>query len=746
MTLRICVFRVLANTAVALIVPVAATAQDAVDGDVESAARVAPAVRTAAPPVVDGSLDDTAWADGTLLVDFIQSEPREGDPVSEHTEVRVVYDDDALYIGAWLHDNTADRIVPGERRRDASLSSSDAFLMIVDTYRDGQNGFVFGTNPSGIEYDGQVTNEGRGGGQGRQQGGAAGGFNINWDGSWRVATSRDENGWYAEFRIPLSTLRYGGGSPQTWGINFARNIAHTNEEAFWAAIPRQFNLYRLSFAGTLEGLEIPPQRNVSVTPYALTSAQRRYDVDQEFDYPYEIGADAKIGVTRGLTLDLTYNTDFAQVEVDEEQVNLTRFNLFFPEKRPFFLENAGLFSVGSSSSAQMFFSRRIGVGPTGQIIPIQGGGRLTGRAGGVDVGLLHIRTDGTEDADHTNAFSVARVSKELPNRSRIGGFFGYRGSNAPGDDYNRSYAVDGRLGIGNAFTLDAMVAGTETPDVSGSEHAITFQGNYQTADVNVRAGYNEIGENFNPEVGFIPRRGYRGVSTHGMYYLRTPQISWLRELRPHASYDVTYAFDGFKLTETLHLDSHVEWEDGMFFSPAFDYVVEGLTEPFEISPGVFVPAGTYSGWMAAWRFNTSENRTFWLDMEADAGSLYSGSLIGGAVGLNYRQGSTITGSLSVGYNDIDLPEGDFTTTLLQGRLSYAFTPSIFAQSLIQYNEQTQLWSGNVRFGWLNTAGTGLFLVYNEIQETGTGIRDVLGPRERAFFVKFTHQFDLLRGY
>ena len=278
----------------------------------------------------DGRLDDEAWTLGEPITEFFQREPVEGEPVSERTEVRILADAEALYVGAWLYDRSADEIVTGERLRDANIQVADHFGVILDTYQDRQNGFIFTATPSAIEYDGQVVNEGVGGGRvagsSRQQRGASGGFNLNWDGSWEVATSRDGEGWYAEFKIPFATLRYAGGSVQTWGLNMVRRIRRRNEESFWAPIPRQYNLMRLSMAGDLTGVPVPVQRAITVSPYALGSAERDYvNAPGDTDYPSDVGVDAKVTLTPSLSLDLTANTDFAQVEVDERRTNLTRF-------------------------------------------------------------------------------------------------------------------------------------------------------------------------------------------------------------------------------------------------------------------------------------------------------------------------------------------------------------------------------------------------------------------------------------
>ena len=332
-----------------------------------------PTIATAAEvtdaPVIDGRPDEAVWRQAGVMTGFTQRVPFDGQPASERTEVRVIFDDEALYVGVWAFDSQADAITYGEQIRDYEVNQSDAIVFVLDTYNDDQNGFVFGTTPTGIEYDGQVANEGRGGGrfQGggfnsrrRFQSGSGGGFNKNWDGSWTVATTTDGDGWYAEFRIPFNTLRYGAES-ETWGFNVIRRIRRLNEEAFWTPVPREFNLYRLNYAGDLQGLRPPFRRLATVTPYVLASTGRDYTAATSFSQDGNLGGEVKLQVTQGLTLDVTYNTDFAQVEVDDQQLNLTRFSLNFPEKRPFFLENAGFFNVGGggadSSSADGSGSR-----------------------------------------------------------------------------------------------------------------------------------------------------------------------------------------------------------------------------------------------------------------------------------------------------------------------------------------------------------------------------------------------------
>jgi len=725
-----------------LLAPPALAAQAGPASSGPTASRVGAAARPSAPLAIDGRLDDVSWQAAMPLSDFVQRFPFEGRPASERTEVRVLADESAVYVGVWAFDSEPGAIVEGESIRDASLDQSDAVVLIFDTFADRRNGFVFGTNPSGIEHDGQVVNEGEGGGGGgagnRQQGGAGGGFNRNWDGSWDVATSRDERGWYAEFRIPFSTLRYGSGDTQSWGFNVARRIRRHNEESLWSPVATQFSLYRVSSAGTLQGLAPPAQRTATVTPYVLGSSQRDWVAgDPGYDETGELGADAKVQLTQGLTLDVTYNTDFAQVEVDEAQINLTRFSIRFPEKRPFFLENSGLFTLGVGQ-AEMFFSRRIGI-ESGVQVPVQGGARVSGRAAGLNIGLLHIRTDDAAGIAPEQGYSVARIARELPNRSRIGGIFVHKDAST-GD--NSTFGIDGQIGIGEAITFSSFGGWTDTPGLSGQSHIVSASGGYSGRDLRLNANFREVGDAFNPEVGFAPRVDYRYYQAMWMYVIRPPSI--FRELRPHMSWE-TYRNlgTGFEESALVHVDMHFEFPGGGLFSPATDYVIEGLDQPFEVSDGVIVPAGTYEGWDAAWRFNTDQSATLSFNGGIDWGSFLSGTRRGGFGALTYRFGDSFTSSVRYEHNDVDLPEGDFVTRLLTWRTAYFFTPRVYLQGLVQYSDQADTWGANVRFGWLNTAGTGLFIVFNEARGVGPLERDT--PLNRGLIIKFNRQFDIWRG-
>ncbi|MEE8348115.1 MAG: DUF5916 domain-containing protein, partial [Acidobacteriota bacterium] len=671
------------------------------------------------PPILDGDvLNDPVWAVAQPVGDFYQTRPDEGNPSSQKTEVRIVFTRDTLYVGVVCYDDDPADIIVTEGRRDSSLSDSDAFEIILDTFLDRQNGFLFATNPAGIEYDAQVNNEGQGGGPqrwGNSPGRSGAGFNLNWDGSWEVSTRITPIGWSAEFSIPFRTLRYPQKEGQTWGLNFKRSIRRRNETTYWAPLSRQYDLVRLSLAGTLSGVETPSQQNLQVTPYVLGEIRERGSLENT-QWLGDMGADLKYSLTPSLTLDLTYNTDFAQVEADVQQINLNRFNLFFPEKRPFFLENAGLFTMGSPQEVELFFSRRIGIGPVGEQIPVLGGARLTGKVGGTDVGFLNMQTEEAGDLTQANNYTVARVRRELPNRSSLGAMFTNRqgtGDLAADDDHNRSFAIDGRWGIGQSGQLAGFAARTFTPEVDRGEHAFKFGGTINTPAWRLDSHYTEVGENFNPEMGFLRRRDFRKMDYSIFHFYRPDDLWGLLEIRPHTSFQSFWNLEGLQETARLHAGSHWEWRNGWGAETGMNIIKEVVSNPFEIFPGVEVPIGTYDDTEARWIVNTDMAARLSLRLTFTHGGFFGGDRVGTVTQVKFRLQETFSADLNWEWNDIDLPGGDFVTNLARLRLNYSFSPQMFLQSLIQYNDRDDLWSMNLRFGWIQAANAGLFLVYND---------------------------------
>jgi len=697
----------------------------------------------ATTPLVDGDvLGDGAWSAVSPATGFWQIQPDDGQAATQRTEVYVGFTDTSLYIGVVAYDTNPDHIIVTDSRRDSNLDNTDAFLVIIDGLLDRQNGFVFGTNAAGIEYDGQVIKEATGSGGTFGDGG----FNKNWDGTWRVQSKIGDFGWSAEFEIPFRALRFGSDEKQDWGINFQRNIRRNNEVAFWAPLERNRNLYRVSEAGTLRGVVSPAQRNLQITPYVLGSTHRgRVQEDGETvktnETDSDFGFDVKYSITPSLTLDGTYNTDFAQVEADEQQINLDRFNLFFPEKRPFFLENAGLFSVGVSRQVEVFFSRKIGISDDGDVLPVEGGARLSGKIGErTNIGLLHMATDAVAEIAPGYRFTVARISQELPNRSAIGAIITNRDSDGSNDDDNRAYAVDGRWGIGDNITLEAWLAKTETPGLTGKDDAFNIEGNFSSAEWTADLRYTEVGKDFNPEIGFLSRTDYRNTRAFLMRVIRPDDLWGLLELRPHISYTGFWKFDGFQETGYLHVDNHWVYRTGTEIHTGVNFTKSGVIDRFEIVDGVWIEPGTYNHTEVQLVFFTDESKPFSFGLHTNIGGRFGGDHVSIEPFLSYRIGETFRSEFSFNYNELDLPVdgGDFTVNRARLRLSYSFTPKIQLQALLQYNDNDGTLDTNIRFSWLRSASSGLYLVYNEVDESDTGLE----PSGREFILKYSYIFDV----
>ena len=712
------------------------------------------AVATQEAPFLDGVvLGDPVWDGVAPATDFRQTQPDEGAPASERTEVRLVFTESTLYVGVVCYDRNPGSIAIADSRRDASLDDGDSVQFILDTFLDRQSGFVFGTSPAGQEYDGQVVNagEGRLGRSSTTSSGSGAGFNGNWDGVWDVRTSLSDSGWSAEFAIPFRTLSYPARAVQTWGMNVQRNIRRRNEIVYWAPLPRQYNLLRLSMAGQVSRIRPPAVgRDLKIVPYVAGDLTRS-DERRKTTTLGDAGVDLKYNVSPALTLDLTYNTDFAQVEVDQQQINLDRFNLFFPEKRPFFLENAGVFSVssvrqvagGNPGQTELFFSRRIGIGPGGREIPILGGARLSGKVSdAVSVGLLNMQTEGVAGVAPANNFTVARASHDLPNSSQVGAILVNRqatGALAGSRDFNRTYGVDGRVGLGQNSQIAGFAAATETPGLEGSDHAYNVAWDHNSERWRFTLGYVEVADNFNPEVGFLRRKGFRNVDSGFSFITRPRGISWLHQVRPHATFNRFWNFNGFQESSFLHIDNDLEFADSSLVKTAWNVTGEGVTEPFEISKGVIVPVGVYDHNEAQLAYESNRGAPVSLGVRARIGGFFGGHRATVGPTLSVRTGDRFNASLQWSRNDVDLPGGQFIANLTSARVAINFSPRRFFMALVQYNDAADLWSANLRVGLLGQANTGLFLVYNDTR----GLHDAIPfGGGRSLILKFSRLFDL----
>ncbi|MFN8058655.1 MAG: DUF5916 domain-containing protein [Vicinamibacterales bacterium] len=760
-----CTYAALLAAACLAAVPVGVSAQAAASQRVITAGRLA---EGGAPPKIDGRVDDEAWMKVTPFSEFTQQDPNEGQPASERTELRLLLDKQNLYVGIIAFDADPSHIAYTQSKRDADLTESDSVQIILDTYNDHQNGFVFGTNPTGVEYDGQVAGEGATGssaltglGTRGSTRGALGAFNANWDADWTVRSQVTDRGWETEMVIPLKTLRYEPGSGKTWGFNMLRNIRHKNEQVYLQPVPRGYNLTLVSTAAQLTGLDLPKRRDIKVTPYAAG----RYVKDNRFktdtdDASGDVGVDVKWGVTPSLTADVTVNTDFAQVEADDEQVNLTRFELFFPEKRPFFLENASIFQFGSAQQIDLFFSRRIGLA-SGTEVPILAGGRLSGKSNGFNLGLLNMQTRETRNS-RTNAllapsnnFSVMRVQREF-GRSNIGAIFVNRqgvGSAAGADNYNRAYGIDTALQTSANGKLFMFLAGTTSPGTQKTDKAGRIFYTYNKPRLfNGNIGYAGVGNRFNPEVGYLPRRGYHFGTYRVFLDYQPKKYEWIRRLSPHIFENWYWGLDGNVQTMRGHYHFfEIQPKTGGRFGVRVDREQDRPIVPFTIysAPNgrkVIIPPGLYGWHYTSFEYFSNPSAPISFSLVPTFGTFYDGDWKQIVGTLDGRVGSRFTTSVGLTRSDVKLRYGNFVNTLVPVKVSYSFTPLATLAALVQYNSQTTSLNSNVRLAILNRSGTGLFVVYNDQRDTSAATRSFRGLNEdsllgRSFIVKYTRLLD-----
>jgi hypothetical protein len=709
--------------------------------------RLLTATRASAPISVDGNLDEPAWTVTPIARGFVQNEPSEGDPATFDTEVRVVYDEEAIYFGVMAADPDPSRIAVNDLKKDYAVDGSDAFVILLDTFHDGRNGYQFATNPAGAKWDAQLANEGRD-------------FNVNWDGIWRVETRITETGWVAEIAIPFRTLKFADRDPQTWGVNFRRKVRRLNEDSFWSPLPRIYGLERVSMAGTLDGMRgIRAGRNIRIKPYVSTSGSTVGQGSTRGDF--DGGLDVKYGVTTGLVWDFTVNTDFSQVEADEQQVNLTRFSLFFPEKRDFFLENAGMFDFGSTAGffgnfggaisygsrlsrapqMRMFFSRRIGLSDQGAAIPIVGGTRLSGRSGAYSLGVLNIQQR-EADASPAANFTAVRLRRDILANSDIGAVLFNKEEGGP--SYNRVGGVDANFRFGyvsiNGFVAKSMSA-APLGDGSGNPYVARGFFEYEDRSWQLRGGIDAIGAQFENDLGFIPRRGinnHTGNIAHAFRSERFP--GWLREIRPHWEFEMATLQDGGSLDQRFngfHLPFSLS--NGGFAEFGLNSNEEEIVVPFTLNPdrGAVVFPGRHEFTEYFALFNGDPSARVTPAIRYSFGRFYGGYKRSYAFGPSVRPNEKLSASLNLQINDIELPSAKYVSTLATARINYNFSTSVFLNALLQYNTDTDQLSSNLRFNIIHRPLSDLFLVYNERRDERMNLR-----LDRALIAKFTYMLAL----
>ena len=698
------------------------------------------AVRLTRPLTIDGRLDDAVYETVPGAGGFIQQEPNEGQPPTEKTDVWIFFDDRNIYVSARCWDSSPDRWVVNELQRDGDVTNNENISVQFDTFHDRRNGFFFQTTPAGALRDVLFTDEGN--------------VNASWNTVWNVRTGRFDGGWSVEMVIPFKSIRYAGSGPQVWGVSFRRIVKWKNEWSHLVAMPRALGFnsaFRASNFGTLVGLETPGQTiNLEVKPYVNSSitTDRRATTPFSNDPAANVGFDFKYGLTRSLTTDVTYNTDFAQVEEDVQQVNLTRFSLFFPEKREFFLEGQGIFAFGGAQVGGggggggnndipiLFFSRRIGLSQ-GQAVPVVLGGRLTGREGRYTVGAINIATDDKPSAKALGTnFSVLRLKRDILRRSAIGVLATHRNHDISGQGANTAFGLDANMQFFRNVSLTSYVARTETAGRTGREMSYRGRFDYNGDRYGVQAERLMVGANFNPEVGFTRRTDFRRDTAQARFSPRPRASRLVRRYNYQGSYDyITNGAGDVVQNKEAQATFRVDFQSSDQYQVEYTRAFEFLPQAFTIAPGVVLPSGEYDYQFVATQYNFGQQRIVAGRVSASRGTFYNGtrtefSVTGGRVNVS-RYFSMEPG---VTLNWVDLPAGRFTNRLLNTRTIVSPSARMAISSLLQFNGTGHTLSASVRLRWEYTPGSELFVVYTEGRDTLPQSPELMN---RAFVVKLT---------
>ncbi len=704
------------------------------------------AQRLAEGLVVDGRLDDPSYSRFQPATGFVQVEPTYGEPATEQTEMWVFFDDRAVYIGLRCHDSGMDRWASLDLRRDSpGFGQTESVSVGLDPFFDRRNGIIVGVNAAGGISDSAITDE-------RDS-------NRDWNTIWDARVGRFEGGWSVELVIPFKSLRYAAGE-QIWGINVRRSVRWKNEMSYLNQVPQmgsnspQQGLFRFSAAATLTGLAAPPEsRLIEFKPYGITSLKTDLEADEPFSNRGSagIGFDAKVGVTRGLVADFTYNTDFAQVEDDEQQVNLTRFNLFFPEKREFFLEGQGIFAFGGFARRRTgnpgdiplpFFSRRIGIdNDTKRAIPIIGGARLTGRAGAYSLGMVNLQTkeDRVSGQPSTN-FAVMRVRRDILRRSNIGILAVNRSASGSRRSSNQAFGVDGVFSFFQHLNINTFVARTHTPGLRENPNSYRVQLDYNADRYGLVLESMMIGKHFNPETGYVRRTDVRRSMAQVRF---SPRPSSSRLVR---RYDYSASVDQFMRLSDGQLDTRViEGTFGAEFLNTDILTVqvldtaERLTEPYDVFRGVEIPGGRYDFRNLSARYELGVQHALSGEVTYEYGGFYGGTRqsVGLASGLTEPLPNLFV-EPGLSLNWVDIPQGRFVAKVMTGRFIYMFSPRAFVSTLVQYNSDDGTLAANARLRWEYRPGSDLFVVFSDGRSTLERGSPTL--QNRALTIKLTRFF------
>lgn len=664
------------------------------------------ALAAAREVALDGRLGDPLWAEAPVLERFTQRVPDEGAPATERTEVRVIVTPRTLVVGVVCFDREAARISARQYDRDGSFVSDDWVSVTVDGHLDRRNAAVFRVNPLGAQRDALVTNEG--------------GEEPEWDGIWDARTSIGPDGWRAEIAIPLSTLRYPDGAT-AFGFNVTRMLRRRQETSSWGAWRREAGPNRISMAGTLTGFRVERRLPFVVKPYLLTGHDhevREAGGGYRTGTRLDAGVDAKVGITQTLVLDATFRTDFAQVEADTQRVNLTRFPIFFPEKRDFFLERIGFTRFGQPRLGEVFYSRRIGLSPDGEPLPIVGGVRLTGNVGRTEVGLLAIRQDEAFGLPETD-FYVARVRQPLGARSSVGAIFTDREGGPAGKEWNRAAGADLDWKPTETLAFTAFWATTRDPRGKPDTDGWRVSGAWDDGTWQLYSSLKRFDEDFDPGIGFVPRTGI--TNAFGRAARRFfPAGGLVREWQVAAEVDYFEDPSGAPVGREIELAVYAEGRDASFaFAEPVTRSWDRLDEPFEIRPGIVVPAGAYWNDRHSVEAGSSPAAVFSASAGAEWGTFYGGHRETWSFQASYRPNPHLLLDLTEDYNDVRLPGGSFTTSLTGLRATWNFSRSLLASAYAQVNTAADVASLNARVRWMWRPASDVYLVFN--RATGDGL-------------------------
>ncbi len=693
---------------------------------------------------IDGLLNEPEWSEAPPASDFTQSEPHTGERASERTEVRVLFDAERLYIGAYLYDSEPNRLIVNDLKKDFNEEQQDDFEVLLDTFADRTNGYVFITNVDGARADRQIANEGRE-------------VNSSWDGVWVVKTRRVGDGWVAEMAIPFRTLRFDFASAPDWGINFARHIRRRNEVDFWAPVPRAFNLSRVSLAGVLTGVvHEGASRDLRVKPYAATRSVRETG-GASFASKSDAGLDLKYGLTQSLTLDVTLNPDFAQAEADEQQVNLTQFSQFFPEKREFFLENSGIFYVGDAARNNrvttaptpdedmlLFFSRRIGLAPDGRPLSIPIGLRLTGSAQSFNVGVLSMQTR-SEGLQPANRYSVLRVRRNLLPGTDVGFIALDREGLGRSNDWNRLAGVDGSVRLPGNWDWNSYGILSRKPSKSGGQYTYRSSINHEGNFFHGKVGVLEVGRGFTDDLGYFRRTDTR---KYLMDVGVRPRPSWLaplgiREMHPHAVWNYYENLGGDVTAKNLHSGYTFFLNSGSYVEYSVNANYQRISTPFRINRSISpIPAGGYAWTNHQLRGATNLSKPLSLQYTLITGGLWTGQQRSQQLQVGLRPSANFNAAIGMSHTaaSLDLPNAKFDALLWTTRATYSFTTNMFFDALAQYDPRAHLLNANMRFNLIHHPLSDLFIVVNQ-QRISTPDQPAVAPGI-GVIVKYTQMFSL----